>query len=94
MGFDLSIKHIKWCLIGIIWDFAGPYAIGKGRMAFGSPTRYMRLDPVLAREKGKFYPVVYYKIDTIKTILKYSYLFILLFLPLCIVRMGSSSASW
>ena len=37
---------------GIIWDFAGPYSIGKGRMAFGSPTRYMRLDPILAREKG------------------------------------------
>merc|ERR1711924_548977 len=26
---------------GIIRDFAGPYTIGKERMAFGSPTRYV-----------------------------------------------------
>lgn len=25
---------------GIIFDFAGPYAINKDHMAFGSPTRY------------------------------------------------------
>ena len=36
---------------GIIWDFAGPYSIGKGHMAFGSPTRYLMLDPMMAREK-------------------------------------------
>mmetsp|Transcript_108615 Transcript_108615/g.306191 ORF Transcript_108615/g.306191 Transcript_108615/m.306191 type:complete len:203 (-) Transcript_108615:95-703(-) len=30
---------------GIIYDFAGPYTVGKGRMAFGSPTRYLPLDP-------------------------------------------------
>ena len=29
---------------GVIHDFAGPYSIGIGRMAFGSPTRYLRLD--------------------------------------------------
>eukprot|EP00927_Polykrikos_kofoidii_P054478 TRINITY_DN48890_c0_g1_i1.p1 TRINITY_DN48890_c0_g1~~TRINITY_DN48890_c0_g1_i1.p1 ORF type:complete len:230 (+),score=32.63 TRINITY_DN48890_c0_g1_i1:74-691(+) len=30
---------------GVIYDFAGPYCIGKGRMAFGDPTRYLQLDP-------------------------------------------------
>ena len=25
---------------GVIYDFAGPYHIGKGNMAFGNPTRY------------------------------------------------------
>ncbi len=34
---------------GIIWDFAGPYTIGKERMAFGTPTRYIPLNPSLAR---------------------------------------------
>jgi len=24
---------------GVIWDFAGPYTIGREKMAFGSPTR-------------------------------------------------------
>jgi len=28
---------------GIIWDFAGPYTIGKDRMAFGDPTRYVNI---------------------------------------------------
>ena len=31
---------------GIIHDFAGPYTINTGRMAFGSPTRYLRIDPI------------------------------------------------
>ena len=35
---------------GIINDFAGPYTIGKNRMAFGSPTRYLMLDPSEARD--------------------------------------------
>lgn len=35
---------------GIIYDFAGPYTIGKVRMAFGSPTRYLMLDPSKVRE--------------------------------------------
>lgn len=30
---------------GVIYDFAGPYTIGVGRMAFGSPTKYYKLDP-------------------------------------------------
>lgn len=34
---------------GVIWDFAGPYTIGREHMAFGTPTRYIQLDPTLAR---------------------------------------------
>ena len=34
---------------GIIWDFAGPYTIGRDRMAFGNPTRYIPLDPEMAK---------------------------------------------
>ncbi|CAM9716171.1 unnamed protein product [Scytosiphon promiscuus] len=30
---------------GVIYDFAGPYTIGEDHMAFGRPTRYLRLDP-------------------------------------------------
>jgi hypothetical protein len=30
---------------GIIRDFAGPYYVGQNQMAFGKPTRYLRLDP-------------------------------------------------
>ena len=30
---------------GVIFDFAGPYTIGKEYMAFGEPTRYIQLDP-------------------------------------------------
>lgn len=30
---------------GVIYDFAGPYTIGVGEMAFGNPTRYIQLDP-------------------------------------------------
>jgi len=37
---------------GIMWDFAGPYSIGKHKLAFGPPTRYIQLDvpPSKARE--------------------------------------------
>jgi hypothetical protein len=35
---------------GIIWDFAGPYTIGRERMAFGAPTRYLPLNPALCRQ--------------------------------------------
>jgi hypothetical protein len=35
---------------GVIYDFAGPYMIGEGRMAFGAPTRYLQLDPKMAKE--------------------------------------------
>jgi hypothetical protein len=31
--------------VHIKYDFAGPYSIGVGRMAFGAPTRYIQLDP-------------------------------------------------
>jgi hypothetical protein len=30
---------------GVIYDFAGPYTIGKEYMAFGEPTRYIQMDP-------------------------------------------------
>mmetsp|Transcript_28291 Transcript_28291/g.28581 ORF Transcript_28291/g.28581 Transcript_28291/m.28581 type:complete len:169 (-) Transcript_28291:49-555(-) len=30
---------------GILFDFAGPYTIGVGNLAFGAPTRYVELDP-------------------------------------------------
>lgn len=33
---------------GIIRDFAGPYHVSTGNMAFGKPTRYFQLDPVNA----------------------------------------------
>jgi len=35
---------------GVIWDFAGPYTIGRDCMAFGEPTRYIQLDPRQCRE--------------------------------------------
>lgn len=35
---------------GTIYDFAGPYTIGKGRFAFGSPTKYLILDPSKCRD--------------------------------------------
>ena len=31
--------------VGIIRDFAGPYYVGQNQMAFGKPTRYLKLDP-------------------------------------------------
>lgn len=31
---------------GVLWDFAGPYYIGKGELAFGKPTRFIQLDPL------------------------------------------------
>ena len=40
------IGHMGICdSQGIIWDFAGPYSINRNDMAFGSPTRYLQLDP-------------------------------------------------
>jgi hypothetical protein len=30
---------------GIIHDFAGPYHIGVGHLAFSKPTKYLQLDP-------------------------------------------------
>lgn len=36
---------------GIIYDFAGPYTIGRGNFAFGAPTRYLVLDPDECRDK-------------------------------------------
>jgi len=30
---------------GIIRDFAGPYYVGQNQMAFGKPTRFLKLDP-------------------------------------------------
>ena len=35
---------------GVLYDFAGPYSIGKGNLAFGAPTRYLELNPSLCRE--------------------------------------------
>lgn len=32
---------------GVIRDFAGPYMVGEGRMAFGRPVKYWRLKPWL-----------------------------------------------
>ena len=34
---------------GVIWDFAGPYTIGRANMAFGEPTRYIQLNPNQAK---------------------------------------------
>ena len=45
------IGHTGICSAdGIIYDFAGPYTIGKNRMAFGSPTRYVMLDSSQTRD--------------------------------------------
>jgi hypothetical protein len=35
---------------GYIYDFAGPYTIGKHNFAFGEPTRYIQLDPKLCTD--------------------------------------------
>jgi hypothetical protein len=44
------IGHMGICdSQGIIWDFAGPYTINHDDMAFGSPTRYLQLDPSLIK---------------------------------------------
>lgn len=32
---------------GCIYDFAAPYTIGKGHLAFSKPTKYLQLDPSL-----------------------------------------------
>ena len=43
------IGHVGICLSsGIILDFAGPYYVAVDTLAFGNPTRYLRLDPDLA----------------------------------------------
>lgn len=34
---------------GVIRDFAGPYYVSEGDMAFGRPTKYWQLNPTLAR---------------------------------------------
>ena len=36
---------------GVIRDFAGSYYVSTGEMAFGKPTRYWQLNPLLAREE-------------------------------------------
>lgn len=38
---------------GYIWDFQGPYSIGRDNMAFGNPTRYLKLDPSLCKGRKK-----------------------------------------
>lgn len=35
---------------GVVYDFAGPYAIGIDGMAFGKPARVLTLDPALTRK--------------------------------------------
>ena len=38
--------HMGICMSsGTIRDFAGPYMVGEGDMAFGRPTRYLQLNP-------------------------------------------------
>jgi hypothetical protein len=38
------IGHMGICTsAGIIRDFAGPYYVGQNQMAFGKPTRYLKL---------------------------------------------------
>lgn len=34
---------------GVIRDFAGPYFVSTDRMAFGKPTKYWQLNPLLAK---------------------------------------------
>lgn len=42
------IGHTGICdSTGTIYDFAGPYTVGTGRLAFGKTTRYIQLDPLL-----------------------------------------------
>ena len=43
------IGHMGICMSsGVIRDFAGPYYVGEGEMAFGKPTRYLQLTPTKA----------------------------------------------
>merc|ERR1719295_2030718 len=43
------IGHMGICMSsGVIRDFAGPYYVGEGEMAFGKPTRYLKLSPTKA----------------------------------------------
>ena len=36
---------------GVIYDFAGPYTIGVGKLAFSPPTRYIQLDPAYCTDQ-------------------------------------------
>ncbi|RYG93739.1 DUF778 domain-containing protein [archaeon] len=36
---------------GCIYDFAGPYTIGVGKLAFSSPAKYVQLDPAKCTQK-------------------------------------------
>ena len=38
---------------GYIWDFQGPYSIGRDNMAFGNPTRILQLNPNLCKARRK-----------------------------------------
>jgi len=43
------IGHMGICYsTGVIRDFAGPYYVSEDNMAFGKPTRYLKLDPLKA----------------------------------------------
>lgn len=43
------VGHVGICLSsGIILDFAGPYYVAVDSLAFGNPTKYLRLNPELA----------------------------------------------
>eukprot|EP01040_Poterioochromonas_malhamensis_P011954 gene11954-13042_t len=35
---------------GVIYDFAGPYTIGVGKLTFSPPTRYIQLDPAFCTD--------------------------------------------
>lgn len=37
---------------GTIYDFAGPYTIGVGKLSFSAPTRYIVLDPARCSLQG------------------------------------------
>lgn len=40
---------------GVIRDFAGPYYVSEGDMAFGRPTKYWQLNPTFARGGIKYF---------------------------------------
>ena len=37
---------------GVIYDFGGPYYIGKDRFTFGAATKYIQLDPAKCKDMG------------------------------------------
>lgn len=37
---------------GVIYDFAGPYTIGVGKLTFSPPTRYIQLDPAFCSQQN------------------------------------------